>query len=67
MEELRYQILNVRSVNDIKQTTIPISEPLVHERSSEAEIAAEKLRLYKSQGTDQIPAEVIHARGNILR
>jgi hypothetical protein len=44
------------------------AEPLVPEpSSSEAEIAIEKLKGYKSPGTDQIQAELIQARGNILR
>jgi hypothetical protein len=44
------------------------AEPLVPESSSsEVEIAIEKLKRYKSPGTDQIPAELIQAGGSKLR
>jgi hypothetical protein len=44
------------------------AEPLVHEPNPfEIEIAIEKLKIYKSPGTDGIPAELIQAGGNILR
>jgi hypothetical protein len=40
------------------------AEPLVPEpSSSEVKIATEKLKRYKSPGTDQIPAELIQAVG----
>jgi hypothetical protein len=62
------QLLNVREVNDVRQTEIHTTEPLVPEpSSSEVEIAIEKLKRYKSPGIDQIPAELIQAGGNILR
>jgi hypothetical protein len=39
---------------------MPTAEPLVPEPSSfEVEIGTEKLKRYKSPGTDQIPAEII--------
>jgi hypothetical protein len=45
-----------------------MAEPLVPEPSTvEVEIAIGKLRSYKSQGTAQIPAELIKAEGEILR
>jgi hypothetical protein len=63
-----YQILNVHGVNDVWQTEIHIAEPLDFEPSfSEVEIAIEKLKRYKSPGTDQIPAELIQVEGNTLR
>jgi hypothetical protein len=52
------QLLNVHGINDDRQTEIQTAEPLVPEpSSSEAEIAIEKLKRYKSTGIDQIPAE----------
>jgi hypothetical protein len=46
----------VHGVNDVRQTKIHTAEPLVLEHSSfEVETAIEKLKRYKSPGTDQIP------------
>jgi hypothetical protein len=51
-------------VNDVRQTETHTAEPLVPvPSSSEVEIAIEKLKMYKSPGTDQIPAELIQAGG----
>jgi hypothetical protein len=62
------QLLNVHGVNDVRQTEIHAAEPLVPEPSSfEVEIAIEKLKRYKTPGIDQIPAELIQARGNTSR
>jgi hypothetical protein len=45
-----------------------MAEPLLLEPSpSEVEFATEKMKRYKSLGTDQIPEELIQARGNTLR
>jgi len=61
------QLLNVHEVNDIRQAEIHTLEPLVPEPSAfEAELAIEKLRNYKSPGTDQIPAELIKAGGRTI-
>jgi hypothetical protein len=50
------QLLNVHGFNDIRQRKVP----LVPEPSSfEVEITVERLKRYKSPGTDQIPAELI--------
>jgi hypothetical protein len=58
------QLLNVHGVKDVRQTEIHTAEPFVPEpSSSEVESAIEKLKRYKSPGTDQIPAELIQARG----
>jgi hypothetical protein len=58
------QLLNVHGVNDVRQTEIHTAELLVPEHSSsEVEIAIEKLKSYKSQGIDQIPAELIQVGG----
>jgi hypothetical protein len=60
--------LNVHGVNDVRQTEIHTAEPLVPEpSSSEVEIAIEKLKRYKSPGTDQILAELIQAGGETFR
>jgi hypothetical protein len=46
---------------------IRMAEPLVPEPSLvEVKIAIGKLKSYKSQGTDQIPAELIRAGGETL-
>jgi hypothetical protein len=58
------QLLNVHGVKHVRQTKIHTAESLVPEpSSSEVEIAIEKLKRYKSPGTDQIPAELIQAGG----
>jgi hypothetical protein len=53
------QLLNVHWVNDVRQTKIHTAEP----SPSDAEIATEKLKMYKSKGIDSIPAELIQAGG----
>jgi hypothetical protein len=61
------QLLNVHGVNDVRQTKINTAEPLVPEPSSfEVEVAIEKLKRYKSLGSDKIPAELIQAGENSL-
>ena len=62
------QLLNVRGVNDVRQTGIHTAEPLVPEpSSSEFELAIGKLKNRKSPGIDQIPAELIKAGGKTIR
>jgi hypothetical protein len=57
------QLLNVHNVSDVGQ----IAEPLVPCPSSlGVEIAIAKSEKYKSPDSDQIPAELIQARGEIL-
>jgi hypothetical protein len=58
-----YQLLNVHRVSDVRQIEIHTAEPLV---PFEVEIAIAKLKKYKSSGSDQIPAELIQAVGEIL-
>jgi hypothetical protein len=59
-------LLNVHGVNDVRQTEMHIVESSVPEASCfKAETAIEKLKRYKSPGTDQIPAELFQAGGNI--
>jgi hypothetical protein len=54
------QLLNVHGV-------IYTAEPLVPQPNSfEAKIAIEKLKRYKSSGTDKIPVEIIQAGGKTL-
>jgi hypothetical protein len=54
-------------MNDVKQMEMHTAEPLVNEPSSfKIEIPTEKLRRYKSPGTDEILAELIQAGGNIF-
>jgi hypothetical protein len=63
-----YQLLNVHKVSDVRQIEIHTAEPLVPGRSRfEVEIAIEKLKRYKSPDSDQIPAELIRARGETLQ
>jgi len=51
-------LLSVHGVNDVRQTEIHAAEPLVPEPSaSEVEVATEKLKIHKSPGIVQIPAE----------
>jgi hypothetical protein len=63
-----FQLLDVHVVNDVRQTEIQTAEPLVPQPSdSEVEVAIEKLKRHKSPGIDQIPAELIKARGRTIR
>jgi hypothetical protein len=60
-------VLNVYGVRDVRQMDIHTAEPLVPEPSLvEVEIVIGKLKSYKSPGTDQIPTELIKARGETL-
>jgi hypothetical protein len=54
--------LTVHEVNDVRQTEMHTTEPLVSGLSAfEIELAIEKLKSYKTPGVDQIPAELIKA------
>ena len=58
----------VHGVNNVWQTEIHTAEPLVPEPSAfEVELAIEKPKSHKSQGSDQIPAELIKAGGRTIR
>jgi hypothetical protein len=60
-------VSNVDGVHDVRQMAIHTAEPLVSEPSLvEVEIAIGKLKHYKFPGTDQIPAELIKVKGEIL-
>jgi hypothetical protein len=61
------QIFNVHNVSDVRQIEVHTAEPLVPGPSRlEVEIAIAKLKKFKSPGSDQIPAELIQAGGEIL-
>jgi hypothetical protein len=61
------QLLNVHNVSDVRQIGVHMAEPLVLGPSRpEAEIAIQKLKKYRSSGSDQIPAELIQAGGKML-
>jgi hypothetical protein len=64
------QVLYAHGVHDVRQMDIHTVGPLTSEPSFvKVEIAIEKLKSYKSLGSDQIPAELIKAgvKHNILR
>jgi hypothetical protein len=57
----------VHNVSDVRQIEVHTAEPLVSGPSHlEVEIAVAKLKKYKSPGSDEIPAELIQAGGEIL-
>jgi hypothetical protein len=57
----------VHNVSNVRQLEVHTAEPLVPGSSRlEVEIATAKLKKYKSPGSDQIPAELIQAGGEIL-
>jgi hypothetical protein len=54
-------------VHNVRQIEVHTTESLVPGPSRlEVEIAIAKLKMYKSPGSDQIPAELIQAGGEIL-
>jgi hypothetical protein len=60
-------VLNVHGVHDVRQMNVHTAEPLVPEPGLVGlEIAIGNLKSYKSPGTDQIPAELTKAGGEIL-
>jgi hypothetical protein len=62
------QLLNVHGVNDVRQTEIHTSEPLVPKPSAfEVKLDIEKLKRRKLPGNDQIPAGLINACGRKTR
>jgi hypothetical protein len=61
------QLFNVHNVSDVIQIEVHMTQPLVPGPSRlEVEIAITKLKKYKSPGSDQIPAELIQAGGEML-
>ena len=62
------QLLNVHGVNDVRQTEIHTTEPLIPELSAfEVEMAIEEQKRHESPGIDQIPGEMIKARCRTIR
>jgi hypothetical protein len=62
------QLLNVHGAKDVRQAEKDTAEPLVPEPSAfEFELAIEKLKIHKSPGIDQIPAELIKTGGRTIR
>jgi hypothetical protein len=56
----------VHRVSDVRQIEIHSTAPLVHDPSPfKVDIVIVKLLKYKSPGSDQIPAELIQAGGEI--
>jgi len=61
-------IHSVHGFNDISQTEKDTAEPLVPDSSAiESELVIKKLISHKSQGIDQIPAELIKAGCRTIR
>jgi hypothetical protein len=57
----------VHNVSDDKQTEVHMAEPLAPGPNRlEVEITIAKLKKHKSPGSDEIPAELIQAGGEIL-
>ena len=57
----------MHGVKDVGQPEIHTAEPLVPEPSvAEFELVIEKLNSHKSPGIDQIPVELIKARGRTI-
>ena len=62
------QLFNIHGVSDFRQTEIHTAVLLVPQPSAfEVERVTEELKRHKSQGTDQIPAELIKAEGRKIR
>jgi hypothetical protein len=58
--------LNIHNISDVRQIEIHTAETLVPGPSHlEVEISIAKLKNYKSPGSDQIPAELYQAGGEI--
>jgi hypothetical protein len=58
------QLLNIHRAGGVRKTEMHVAELLVPDSSaSEVEVAIGKLKSYTSLGVDQIPAELIQARG----
>jgi hypothetical protein len=62
-----FQLLNVHSVNNVRQTEIHTSElSALGPSPFEVVIATAKMKKYKSPHSDQIPTYMIQAGGEIL-
>jgi hypothetical protein len=59
--------LNAHNVSDVRQTEIHTAEPLIPGPNHlGVEMSIAKLKKYISPGSDQIPAELYQAGGEIL-
>ena len=68
MEELFLPDIQLYRVSDVRHTEIHTPEPLVLGLgASDVELATEKLKIHKSPGNDQIPAELIKSGGKKIR
>jgi hypothetical protein len=62
------QLLNEHGDDNVRQSEIHTAEPLELQPSHfEVEAATAKLKRYESQGTEKIPAEMVHAESETLR
>ena len=60
--------MNVHSVNDVRQTEINTTEPLVPEATAfEFELVIEELSRQESPGSNEIPRELIKAVSRTIR
>jgi hypothetical protein len=60
-------VQNVHAIHDVRQMDVHTAEPLETEPSlAEVEIAIGMLKIYKSPGSDLIPAELIKAGDETL-
>jgi hypothetical protein len=67
VEEILFSVMNVHNICDVRQLEIHTAKIALPGPSYlEVEIATGKLKKYKSPGSDQIPAELIQARGEKL-
>jgi hypothetical protein len=67
VEQVFCKLLNIQGAGFIRHTEVHTAELFVPEPSAdEVEVAIRKLKGYKAPGSDQIPAELIQARGKIM-
>jgi hypothetical protein len=67
VEELLLSVIECAGISDVRQIEVHTTEPLVPGPSRlEVEIVIARLKNNKSPGGDQILAELIKARGEIL-
>jgi len=67
VEKFLSQVINIHEVQDFRQMEVHAAEVLVPQAClDEFEIANGNLKSYKSRATEQIPAELIRAVGEIL-
>ena len=63
-----FKLFNVHGVYEGRHIEVHTTEPLVPEPSAyELQLPIEKLKSHKSPGINQIPAELVKARGRTIR